>query len=209
MTKELKRTASSSSSERQPPLTFKERVTVVVIVVAALWVIEILDYLVFSGRLDGLGIRPRALSGLWGIAFAPFVHSGFKHLASNTVPMLVLGTLVMFYGIRHAAAATLCIMVVSGVGVWIIGGGNTVHIGASSLIFGYAAFLILVGFLLKKFLGIIISLGVALFYGGLIWGILPGQSGISWEGHLFGAAGGLLAAYNVARQEKAVRRPEE
>lgn len=202
MAKELQRTASSES---QPPLTFKERVTVVVIVVAALWVIEILDYVIFSGRLDGLGIRPRALSGLWGIPFAPLVHSGFKHLASNTVPMLVLGTLVMMYGLRNAAAASLCIILVSGVGVWIIGGGNTVHIGASSLIFGYAAFLILVGFLTKKFLRIVISLGVALFYGGLIWGVLPGKSGISWEGHLFGAAGGLLAAYNVARQEKTAR----
>lgn len=165
--------------------------------VALLYAIEVIDT-VASGRLDGHGVRPRSDEGLLGIVFAPFLHGGWAHLVANTVPLLVLGFLLALSGVRTWVAVTAIVWVVGGVGVWLVGGANSVHIGASGLVFGWLVYLMVRGVFARN-LGQI-ALGVLIFvvYGSVLWGVIPGRPGISWEGHLFGAMGGALAAWLLA-----------
>ncbi|WP_438010063.1 rhomboid family intramembrane serine protease [Sorangium sp. So ce321] len=162
--------------------------------VALLWSIEILDAVVFRGSLDALGIRPRTVPGLVGIALAPLLHGGFAHLAANTLPFVGLGWLIMLRKKRDLLLVTLVAALVGGLGVWLLGAPSSVHIGASGVIFGYFGFLLLRGWFERSALSIALSLVVGLVYGGMIWGVLPTRLGISWEGHLFGFLGGVLAA---------------
>lgn len=164
---------------------------------ALMWVIEIIDQLT-GQRLDRLGIWPRMPFGLRGILFAPFLHGGFGHLLSNTVPFLVLGWLVMLREISDFFIVTAIAMVVGGLGTWVFGAPG-VHIGASGVIFGYLGFLLLRGYFERSMVSITFSLIVGALYGSLIWGVLPTQIGISWEGHLFGFLGGVLAARWLSR----------
>ncbi len=165
--------------------------------VALLWVIEIVDT-VLPWNLDAYGILPRTVSGLWGIAAAPFLHAGFAHLASNSVPLLVLGSLLMLGGARRFALVTLIIAVLGGIGTWIFGATGH-HVGASGVIFGYVGYLVAVGFYERSVKSIAIGLVVGFSYGGVLWGVLPGQRGISWEGHLFGLLAGIFAARLLGR----------
>jgi hypothetical protein len=170
--------------------------------VAIFWILEILDQFVFHHTLDGYGIRPHSLIGLRGILFAPFLHGGFGHLIANTVPFLILGWLVMIQETSDFWIVTLITMLVGGVGTWILGAPNSVHIGASSLIFGYLGFLLLRGYFQRNIASILLSLVVGFLYGGLIWGVLPTQPGISWQGHLFGFLGGVLSAKLIAKEKR-------
>ena len=168
------------------------------IVLVTLWSVEIIDFLVFGGRLDRYGIRPRSLNGLWGILFAPFLHGGFSHLIANTIPMLTLSWWVMLRSIGTWLAATVMIMAIGGAGTWLLARGGSVHIGASGLIFGYLGFLLGRGYYERTMGAIAISLFILVTYGAMFWGILPSQPGISWESHLFGFIGGIIAAYWLA-----------
>ena len=162
--------------------------------VSILWIAETVDLVLLGGGLDGLGIRPRSTGGLWGLLLAPFLHGGFGHLAANTLPLLVFAALLLVRGLRDFVVASLLITVLGGLGVWLVGASGTVHIGASGLIFGYLGFLLVAGFLDRSFTGILVSVGVGAAYGGMLWGVLPQQPGVSWEGHLFGFLAGLFAA---------------
>ena len=161
--------------------------------VALLWVLEIVD--ATSGHpLDAYGVQPRSEDGLVGVAVAPLLHFGFEHLLSNTVPVLVLGFLTLATGIARGLLATAIIWVVGGLGVWLVAQPGSNHAGASVLIFGWIVFLIVRGFLNRRSTEILIGVAVFLLYSGALLGVLPGQPGISWQGHLFGAIGGFLAA---------------
>jgi membrane associated rhomboid family serine protease len=170
--------------------------------VAIFWILEILDQFVFHHTLDGYGIRPHSLIGLRGILFAPFLHGGFGHLIANTVPFLILGWLVMIQETSDFWIVTIITMLVGGVGTWMLGAPNSIHIGASSLIFGYLGFLLLRGYFQRNIASILLSLVVGFLYGGLIWGVLPTQPGISWQGHLFGFLGGVLSAKLIAKEKR-------
>lgn len=163
--------------------------------VAFLWLIEIIDRLIFGGALDLLGIVPRDLEGLRGIFLAPFLHGGFSHLLANSIPLLILGTLIMFRHSRHFIAVSILIIAFSGFGTWLIAPAHTVHIGASGLIFGYFAFIVVNAWYERSLMATGLALVVLLVYGSLLWGILPAANGISWQGHFFGLVGGALAAY--------------
>ncbi len=167
--------------------------------VALLWALEAVDTILLGGSLDGLGLRPRTVSGLMGLVTAPFLHSGFGHLAANTAPFLVLGALVMMRGVRDFVSATVVITVVGGLGVWLFGRSAT-HIGASGLVFGYMGFLLLVGFLERSIIGILVAVVVGSVYGGMLWGVLPQRPCVSWEGHLFGFLAGVFAARLLSRR---------
>ena len=171
--------------------------------VAVMWVVELLDWLLWHGTLDRLGIRPRTLIGLRGILFAPFLHRGFGHLLANTVPFVVLGWLVMLRRTANFWVVVAITAVVSGLGTWLTGSARSVHVGASGLIFGFFGFLLLHGYFERRLPSIILSAIVLLFYGGLLWGALPQGMGISWQGHLFGFVGGGVAAYLLAERETA------
>lgn len=168
--------------------------------IAIMWILELVDFLVFRGWLNSYGIFPRQVIGLRGILFMPFLHGDFAHLMANTIPFLTLGWLVMVREISDFFAVSAIAMLVSGLGIWLFGATNSVHVGASGVIFGYLGFLLLRGFFERNLLSIVLSLTVGFLYGGLIWGVLPSQPGVSWEGHLFGFIGGILAAKLLAKQ---------
>lgn len=168
-----------------------------------MWVSEVVDLAV--GRLDGLGIEPRSVDGLSGVALAPFLHAGFGHLVANTLPFLVLGALIALSGLRRVVTVTLLVVLVSGLGTWLVAPSGTVHLGASGVVFGYAAYLVVRGVFDRRLVHLALGLVVALGYGTtLLLGLLP-REGISWQGHLFGALGGVLAARLLARRRPAAR----
>jgi len=169
--------------------------------VAVMWILEIVD-IVLGGALNSYGVRPHQLIGLRGILFAPFLHGGFGHLIANTIPFLVLGWFVMLQETRDFFVVTGITMLVSGLGTWLVGSSNSVHIGASGIIFGYLGFLLLRGYFERNFPSILLSLIVGFLYGGTIWGVLPIQYGVSWQMHLFGFIGGVIAARLLARRKK-------
>ncbi len=164
--------------------------------VVLLWVLELVDALT-AHDLDQYGVQPRTDEGLLGILLAPLLHGGWAHLWANTVPVLVLAFLTLVTGVARGLAATAIIWVVAGIGVWLVGGEDTVHVGASSLVFGWIIYLVFRGFLNRRQGEIVIGVVVLVIYGGVLVGVLPGQPGVSWQGHLFGAVGGVLAAYVV------------
>jgi membrane associated rhomboid family serine protease len=176
-------------------------------IVALLWLLEILDRTVFVAidppqGLDDDGIVPRTVDGLGGILWAPMLHGGFEHLASNTVPLLVFGFLVLAGGLGQFLAVTAVIWLVSGVGTWLIGSpGST--IGASGIIFGWFAFLLVRGFFARSVGQIVLAVVLFLIYGSLLLGVLPSNPGISWQAHLCGAIGGIIAArFTVAADRR-------
>lgn len=173
--------------------------------VALLWMIEIVDVFVFRGALNSYGVRPRNLDGLQGILLMPFLHGSFAHLAANTLPFVTLGWLIMLREVSDFFVVSGVTMLVSGLGVWLTGAPNSVHIGASGLIFGYFGFLLLRGYFERSFTSILLSLIVGFFYGSLIWGVLPSQPGVSWQAHFFGFVGGVLTAQLLGRQKPKIK----
>ena len=173
--------------------------------VALIWILEIVDHLLFQrilrGGLDEFGIYPRTFLGLRGLVFAPFLHSNYYHVAANTVPFLVLGWLIMLRNTKDFWAVSVVSALVSGLGTWLFG-RSAFHIGASGMIFGYFGYLLLRGYFERSILAIAISLLVGFTYGGMIYGVLPSQSWISWEGHLFGFIGGAIAAKLLVDEQK-------
>ena len=180
---------------------------VVAVMGALMWISEAVDT-VLGGTLDQFGIVPRQIYGLDGIVFAPFLHGGFNHLIANTVPFLVLGAVIALAGAARLLAVTAIIMVVGGLGVWFTGAPGSVHIGASGLVFGFAAYLVARGIFSRRIGQIVFGAAIIFVWGGsLLAGFLP-QPGISWQGHLFGAVGGLIAASFLHRRaaRRATRR---
>jgi membrane associated rhomboid family serine protease len=158
------------------------------------WLVELVDELAYGGALDRFGIQPRTIAGLWGILAAPLLHVGWVHLASNTGPFIVLGWLVLLRGLRDFLIVTLSAVVIGGMGVWVFGAANSITVGASGVVFGYLGYLLARGFFERSIWSVILGIAAGILYGGVLWGLLPGQRGISWEGHLFGLVGGVAAA---------------
>ncbi|MDQ1246266.1 MAG: hypothetical protein QG597_634 [Actinomycetota bacterium] len=171
----------------------------VLIMVAAMWLLELLDVLL-RGRLDYWGIQSRTAAGLTGVPLAPFLHSGFSHLLANTVPFVVLGLLVAWRTERRMWPVTVTIGVLGGLGVWLLGPANVVTIGASGMVFGFFAYLVTSVFFTRHWLDLVIAVVVVVLYGGLVWGVLPTGvgPGVSWLAHLTGAAAGVVAAVALA-----------
>ncbi len=182
----------------------KAQATIVGSFTGVLWAQEIIDRVVFNGWLDLWGIHPRTLRGLLGIFFAPFLHGGFAHLMANTVPLIVLSFFIMLRKKRDLLTVSVVSGVVGGLGIWLVGAGNSVHIGASILVFGYLGYLLSRCIFERRFWPIVGSLAVFALYGSALWGVLPGQAGISWEGHLFGFAGGVLAARLLSTRDQRI-----
>lgn len=178
---------------------------VIAVFVALLYVVELVD-VVTGNRLDTAGVRPRDPDGLDGILFAPLLHGGWNHLLANTGPLLVFGFLILLAGVVRWLLVTGVVWVVGGAGVWLTGGENTIHIGASVLAFGWLLFLLVRGAFSRSTRQVLLGVVLLLVYGGLLWGVLPGQPGASWQGHLFGALGGFLAAWWLGRRDHAATR---
>ncbi len=187
----------------------RARVSLVAKATGALWAIEIADALFFSGGLDRFGIAPRTLEGLAGIAAAPFLHGGFAHLIANTIPFAILGFLATSRKRLDFHVVAVGSALVAGLGTWAIGAPNSVHIGASSVVFGFLGFLMGRGYFERRPGAIALSALVTMLFGGMLVGVLPFlQAGISWEGHLFGFIGGVLVSRVLGKaiREKGQRR---
>lgn len=176
------------------------RLLPVLILVAIMWALELLD-VVLPGDLDNYGIESRETDGLTGVVASPFLHADFAHLMANTIPFLVLGGLVALRYYEHFWPITAVIVVGSGLGVWLIGPGNAITIGASGAVFGYLTFLLTAGVLTRHWLDVLIGLGVLFIYGGFLVGALPWgvAAGVSWQAHLMGAIAGVIAAFWFAK----------
>ncbi len=176
----------------------KTQVMILVSLVTIAWGLEIVDTVVLRQSLNTLGILPRQLIGLRGILFAPFLHGGFPHLSANTVPFVVLGWLVMAQSISDFVIVSLICMLVGGFGTWLLG-ATAFHIGASGVIFGYLGFLLTRGYFDRRLSSGLVALFVGFTYGTVLLGVLPSTPGISWEGHLFGFIGGVVAARFITK----------
>jgi membrane associated rhomboid family serine protease len=175
------------------------------VLLAGLWVLEFFDQL--SGeRLDNFGIHAQELDGLPEIFTAPFLHAGWDHLISNSVPFFVLGFLVLLGGMARWLMSSLICIVASGLSAWLLTPANTIIVGASGLIFGWLAYLLARGLWSRRPGQVALAVVVLLVYGGLIWGVFPGNAGVSWQAHLGGAVGGVFAAWLLHRRA-ASRRP--
>jgi membrane associated rhomboid family serine protease len=172
---------------------------VVAAMAALMWIVEVVDQ-VAGGRLDRNGIEPRELDGLDGVVFAPFLHGGFDHLIGNTIPFLLLGLAIALGGALRVVAVTVLVALVGGLGTWLVAPADTVHIGASGIVFGYAGYLVARGVFSRSIGQIVLGVAVLAVWGTtLLRGLVP-EDGISWQGHLFGAAGGVLAARLLHRR---------
>jgi membrane associated rhomboid family serine protease len=176
-------------------------VLTLVVLVAIMWAVEIVNAL-DSYRLDSDGIVPRSFSHLYGIVFAPFLHGSFSHLLSNTVPFVILGFAIALAGAGRLLRVSLIVALVSGLGTWLIAPGGTVTVGASGVVFGYATYLISRGLFDRRILELALGVVVAVLFGGaLVYDLIP-HSGISWQAHLFGGIGGVIAAAALAQPKR-------
>lgn len=175
----------------------REEAKLIAIFIATIWLVYILDRLL---PLEKLGLEPRDLGGIFGIFTMPFLHADWQHITSNTIPLIVL--LALLAGSRADSIKVVAfVSLIGGALLWLFGRSNSIHIGASLLIFGLAAFLVISGMLERRTVPIIISLLVVALYGStMLTGILPWQKGVSWEGHLFGGLSGSFVAWMLTRR---------
>jgi membrane associated rhomboid family serine protease len=172
------------------------------LLLAACWAVEVANYTDEGALSNRYGIQAHDSDAIWHIFTAPFLHANLDHIMANSVPLAILGFLAALRGVARFVTVSLIITVASGLGVWFLAAPGTVTVGASGLIFGYFGYLIARGFVERRPLDIVVGGLVAVAYGTMIFGALPGQPGISWQAHLFGLIGGVLAAW-LARQRPA------
>jgi membrane associated rhomboid family serine protease len=176
-------------------------------VVPVLFGIELVDRLT-DQQLDVMGgIRPHDVRGLDGVVFAPFLHASFEHVTANSAPLILLGTFALAGGVKRFLASTVVIAIVSGVGTWFLGRPGTVVVGASGVIFGYLGLLLARGVVERSWWDVAVGLLIGLLYGWQLVALLPTDERISWQAHLFGFIGGVLAAV-VFRRRRVPVQPE-
>lgn len=165
--------------------------------VALIWAIALLNWGLDLGP-DDFGVRPRTWAGLLGILFAPLVHAGFGHLIANSLPLLVLGTAMLYLYPNAALRVLPAVYFGPGIAVWLFARGG-VHVGASGLVYGLVSYIFVAGLIRRDRRAIAASLLVCFMYGALAWGVFPIESGVSWETHLAAALIGIVLAIVLRR----------
>jgi membrane associated rhomboid family serine protease len=168
-------------------------------IVALMWLIEVINTL-DSNRLDNDGIYPRNVDHLWGIFTAPFLHVSFAHLIGNTVPFVFMGVIIALRGAGRLALVTLIVIVIGGLGTWLVAPSHSVTVGASGVVFGYASYLLTRGVFDRSVLELMTGVVVAVVWGGALLASLVPHQQVSWQGHACGAIAGVLAAWWLASQ---------
>ncbi len=176
--------------------------------VALLWIVHTLRLVLsFLGLLSGqdsaqiFGIHPGSgITGLWAVFSAPLIHGDWRHLFGNSVSLLILGSLVGLRGPGQLWQVSIISALTSGLGIWLIAPRTTVHVGASGIVFGYLGALLFMGFFQRRPLSILLSVACLVLFGNMVVGLFPGAPGVSWQGHLFGFLGGVLAARLMSRR---------
>lgn len=163
--------------------------------VALLYLVELVNAFGFGGDLWHYGIHARDVSSLPAIVWAPLLHGGWAHLVSNTIPVAVFGFLALAAGLGPWIATTVTIWLVSGIGVWLTEPSGATMIGVSGIAFGWLAFLLVRGLFNRSVGQILVAVVLLFFWGSILFGLLPGTPNVSWQAHLFGALGGILAAW--------------
>ena len=166
-------------------------------IVAFMWLLEVINTL-DANHLDGDGIYPRNIDRLWGILTAPFLHVSFAHLIDNTVPFVFMGVIIALRGAWRLALVTFIVILVGGVGTWLVAPGGTVTVGASGVVFGYATYLFTRGLFDRSWLEILTGIVVGVIWGGALLSSIVPHNGISWQAHVCGAVGGVVAAWLLA-----------
>ncbi|WP_435384045.1 rhomboid family intramembrane serine protease [Corynebacterium auris] len=166
-----------------------------------IWAVFLINFVFFGGLLNAFGIHPLDITGLPGILFAPLLHADLSHIVSNSVPGAIFCFLIGYSGSKVFWEVTAFAWIIAGVGTWLFGGVGTNHIGASSLVYGWLTYLIIRGIFNRSLAQILLGVILGFFYSGLIWGVLPINPGVSWQGHLFGAIGGLIAGMTITSDD--------
>jgi len=175
----------------------REGITLLAGIVALMWLIEVINTL-DSNRLDNDGIVPRDFGQLWGIFTAPFIHGSFQHLIDNTLPLVFMGLIIALRGAARLALVSAIVIVIGGIGTWLIAPGGTVTFGASGVVFGYATYLLVRGLFDRSALELATGVLVGAVWGGALLSSLVPHTGISWQAHLCGAIAGVIAAWLLA-----------
>jgi membrane associated rhomboid family serine protease len=171
-------------------------------IVLLMWLLELINTL-DSNQLDNDGIWARSFGHIWGIFTAPFLHVSFAHLIANTIPFVFMGVIIALHGAKRLALVTLIVIVVGGLGTWLIAPSHSITVGASGLVFGYAAYLLVRGLFDRSVLEVLVGIVVGVVWGGALLSSLVPHYGISWQGHVAGAVGGVVAAYLLRRERPA------
>ena len=184
----------------------KSRIVALALVIGAVWAVSLVALSYGDALIYRLALVPRRIDGLLGIVGMPFVHGSFGHLMSNTMSLLVFGAFLLFRGVRYYVMVSLGIVGLGGVLLWLFG-REAAHIGASGVVFGYFGFLLTRGVYERSFQSVAVAGLVVLLYGGMIWGVLPGAEGVSWDGHLAGLVAGIVVARVAFGMERRRRQP--
>jgi membrane associated rhomboid family serine protease len=188
---------STSTPARRNGQAPREGLALLAGIVALMWVMEIINTADSNG-LDSDGIWARNVGHLWGIFTSPFLHASFQHLISNTVPFVFMGVIIALRGAGRLALVTAIVILIGGIGTWLIAPSGSITIGASGVVFGYATYLLTRGIFDRSLLELLVGLVVGVVWGGALLSSLVPQTGISWQGHLSGAIGGVAAAWWLA-----------
>lgn len=185
--------APRTGLRRLDPSSWAGAVVLILVFTAVVWVVQIVnardDY-----QLNRFGLRPREVSGLWGVLTMPFLHAGWHHLLSNTAPLVLIGWVVLIGGLRVWAIVTLVVVLVGGLLTWVVGPGDTVIVGASALVFGWLGYLIARAYFTRKIRWILSTALVLIFFGTLLYGLVPvPHSNVSWQAHVCGLVAGVAA----------------
>lgn len=168
---------------------------------AVIWFVYVLNAALFDGLLLYFGIHPLELSSIWHIFTSPLLHASLEHIVSNSGPGALFAFLIGYSGKRVFWEVTTFSMLASGLGTWLIGGIGTNHVGASGVIYGWLTYLIVRGMFNRSLPQIVLGLVLAFFYSGLVLNVLPGVPGVSWQAHLCGAIGGVLAGMIITSDD--------
>lgn len=179
------------------PEDFRSGLALLVYLLVLMWVLWMMNALLFRQVFGHLSIRPRTLAGLPGIAVAPLLHGNFRHLAANSGPFAILGTIILLQGVEVLSIVTLGSWLISGLGIWLLGRSHTRHLGASGVVFGYLGYLLFRGYFDRSIPAMAVSILVGILYSGALWGLLPLQRGKSWVGHGTGFLAGVLIARHL------------
>lgn len=180
--------------------SFRLALRIALVFIGILWTVFIFDQ-AFGLRLGRFGLRPGSLPGLIGLVTAPLLHGNFQHILSNTLPLLVSLTATLYLYPTAALRAVPLIWLGSGAIAWLIG-RDSLHLGASGLIYGLLAFVFVSGILRRDLRSVAVSLLVGFLYGSMVWGVLPTRPNMSWEMHLAGALTGVLLAILYRRRDR-------
>ncbi len=179
-------------------MKFSESVRMAWSIVALLWLIYFVNF-ILPVDLRVFGIRPRMISGLWGVLWAPFLHANLGHLIANSTALFFLMLLALRFSRRLTLRAVLVIVIISGLGIWLFGARRSVHIGASGVIFGLIGFMLVAGIVRREWQALVVSALVFFLYGGAVQSLWVYIPGVSWSGHFFGFAGGVVSAWQLRR----------